>query len=425
LDHELERRQIDGLNRSTERQDQLGHLTRSFRRMHADVMARFEEQATLLDTSAAVVSTLDSQDVLIRILQQAQRLLDLDMCAIVALDQGANIFRAVASLGLSKRYAEQLAISPDEHDSPTMRAIRLGEVVQIYDTDLDPSFAALRPRARAEGYRSFASIPLRTTHAQPAALVVYNPHPKTYNSRELSLLSHFANHAAMAIENAELYARSDERWQAETRRMQALVQSMESGLIMEDLNGTVLYANRVACDYGACSMETLVGKPVRHYYAHLLAKAHHPDKMRAALDGFLFGNEESISIEQPFNFNEGQKYLRIQGFVVKDVTGQMIGRGQILRDITRRYQLDRMKSSLISTASHELRTPLAVIKGYATTLLAKDVNWDRDAQLEFLEAISTETDRINDLVNNLLDMSRIEAGNLELKYLAATPEELI
>jgi K+-sensing histidine kinase KdpD len=84
-----------------------------------------------------------------------------------------------------------------------------------------------------------------------------------------------------------------------------------------------------------------------------------------------------------------------------------------------------MKSSLISTASHELRTPLAVIKGYATTLLAKDVNWDRDAQLEFLEAISTETDRINDLVNNLLDMSRIEAGNLELKYLAATPEELI
>jgi signal transduction histidine kinase len=68
-----------------------------------------------------------------------------------------------------------------------------------------------------------------------------------------------------------------------------------------------------------------------------------------------------------------------------------------LRDITRDREIDRMKSSLISTVSHELRTPLASIKGYVTTLLAEDVIWDSLAQREFLEIISDETDRLSNL----------------------------
>lgn len=102
-----------------------------------------------------------------------------------------------------------------------------------------------------------------------------------------------------------------------------------------------------------------------------------------------------------------------------------IGRGQILRDVTQVRELDKMKSSLISTVSHELRTPLAAIKGYATTLLAEDVEWDALAQHEFLEIISQETDRLSNLVNDLLDMSRIEAGNLVVSYEECRLEDLV
>ena len=103
------------------------------------------------------------------------------------------------------------------------------------------------------------------------------------------------------------------------------------------------------------------------------------------------------------------------GFTVNDNTGLLIGHGQFLQDMTKEHEIDRMKSSLISTVSHELQTPLASIKGFATTLLAKDVEWGVESQREFLEIISSEADRLSELVNNLLDMSRIEAGSLTLK----------
>ncbi len=128
-----------------------------------------------------------------------------------------------------------------------------------------------------------------------------------------------------------------------------------------------------------------------------------------------------IALESP----RQTQYLRFQVFDVTDSDGTPIGRGQILRDVTKNRELDRMKSSLISTVSHELRTPLAAIKGYATTLLAEDVVWDMKAQHEFLEIISNETDHLSNLVNDLLDMSRIEAGSLKVTKTACNLEELV
>jgi two-component system sensor histidine kinase KdpD len=87
----------------------------------------------------------------------------------------------------------------------------------------------------------------------------------------------------------------------------------------------------------------------------------------------------------------------------------------LLRDITREKELDQMKSQLLSTVSHELRTPLASIKGFATTLLRQDVEWDEGSRREFLSIISEESDRLAELISNLLDMSRIEAGTLRIE----------
>jgi two-component system sensor histidine kinase KdpD len=74
-----------------------------------------------------------------------------------------------------------------------------------------------------------------------------------------------------------------------------------------------------------------------------------------------------------------------------------------------------MKSQLLSTVSHELRTPLASIKGFATTLLRQDVDWDETTRREFLAIIDEESDRLSELIGNLLDMSRIEAGTLRVE----------
>jgi two-component system, OmpR family, sensor histidine kinase KdpD len=76
-------------------------------------------------------------------------------------------------------------------------------------------------------------------------------------------------------------------------------------------------------------------------------------------------------------------------------------------------EAERMKAALLSSVSHDLRTPLAVIKGAVTNLLDETVAWDASAQRELLRAVNDETDRLNRLVGNLLDMSRIEAGALQ------------
>jgi K+-sensing histidine kinase KdpD len=77
-------------------------------------------------------------------------------------------------------------------------------------------------------------------------------------------------------------------------------------------------------------------------------------------------------------------------------------------------EIDRLKSDLISTISHELRTPVASIKGYISTLLRPDVTWAEDTKEEFLQIIDEESDRLQSLIDNLLQMSRIDAGMLRI-----------
>ncbi len=74
---------------------------------------------------------------------------------------------------------------------------------------------------------------------------------------------------------------------------------------------------------------------------------------------------------------------------------------------------DRLKSSLLSSVSHELRSPLATIKAAVTSLRSKTVDWDTDAREDLLAAVEEESDHLNQLVGNLLNMSRIEAGALK------------
>ncbi|MFZ5820152.1 MAG: ATP-binding protein [Chloroflexota bacterium] len=412
------------IEKQAKRPDQIGHLTRSILEMEKSIADRIKEQATLLETSTAVVSTLDLPTVLNRILEQASRLLNVRMSAIIALDEQHGAFRIRASRGLSKQFAEQLTIQPNEPSSATMRALHAKEPIQISDTETDPSYAPQRPRARAEGYRSLLAVPLNTQHAPPTALLVLHPKPHLFSHNEIQLLSSFANQATMAIENAVLFERSDTRLEEQTRRIEALIQSMQDGLILSNLKGTVVYANRRIGELADLTPEDLAGAPIDRVLARILSKVPKPEDTQKDVEALLDG-KTGQRIEFSLLTPGRTQYFRLDMFDVTDARNDPIGHGLILRDITADQELDRMKSSLVSTVSHELRTPLAAIKGYASTLLADDVEWDRNSQREFLNIISDESDRLTNLVNNLLDLSRIEAGSLALSWEECNLEGLI
>lgn len=407
----------------SKRSDQIGHLNQSILRMKDSIEERMKEQATLLETSTAVVSSLDPETVLDQILEQMGRLLQIKMYAIIALDEANGSFRIRASRGLSRQFAEQLSIQPYEPDSVTMRALHTKEPIQVSDTETDPSYTMRKQRARVEGFRAILAVPLNTQHAPPTALLVFHPTPHVFTHNEIQLLTSFANHAAMAIENAMLYERSDMRLREQTHRLEALVQSLRDGLILSDLQGKVIYANKRVGELAALSAKSLAGMDTDHILARIIEKSSEA-KRKKNLQKILEKKGERI-VEVSQSRLDRTIHLRLEVFNVNDEEGAPIGRGIFFHDITADRELDRMRSSLVSTVSHELRTPLAAIKGYASTMLADDVEWDRASQREFLTIISDESDRLTNLVNNLLDLSRIEAGSLKIAREKCDIEETI
>ena len=413
--------QQQSLGHLRERHDQVGHLARTLLRMEADIASRMQELHTLLQTSASVVSTLDSRTVLARILAQVERLLGAEKSAIIAWDEQKQAFVVRASRGLSASYAERLVIGRDEFNSLTLRALKAKKPLQISDTETDPTAIAIRPRARAENYRAVLAVPLSTQHTPPAALMVYYPRPHVFTQREIDLLTSFANHAAMAIENAALFERSDARLQEQTRRLEALIQSMNDGILLEDHSGHVLYANRHMADLANLTPQDISGAEVTQVLKRILQHAPNPTVAQTALARAA----EEGSAELLLHLHGRATSWLVQVFSVTDAQGITIGRGQIWKDITTDREIDRMKASLMATVSHELRTPLAAIKGYVSTLLADDVDWDPESQRDFLLTISEETDRLSTLVDDLLDLSRLEGGNLKIHPEAINLEELI
>jgi signal transduction histidine kinase len=114
---------------------------------------------------------------------------------------------------------------------------------------------------------------------------------------------------------------------------------------------------------------------------------------------------------------------------IVDREGRMIGTSRIARDITDRKVLDRMKDEFVGTVSHELRTPLTAIKGFIELVLDGDAGPIPDTQREFLEVAARNADRLGALINDILDVSRIESQRLEIRPepidLAAVLEDVV
>jgi two-component system, OmpR family, sensor histidine kinase KdpD len=140
-------------------------------------------------------------------------------------------------------------------------------------------------------------------------------------------------------------------------------------------------------------------------------------------------------VDQTLNDSRGQKEHRGQtnkqsvffsAFLEQAVA--LIERGRLRQENMRikiLQETDALRSALLSSVSHDLRTPLSTIKASATSLLEEEMNWDEEARYSFVSAIERETNRLNRLVENLLDMSRIEAGALHVEKVWYPLDELI
>ena len=125
------------------------------------------------------------------------------------------------------------------------------------------------------------------------------------------------------------------------------------------------------------------------------------------------GSVRIVHEQGEVSFDENKKPIRMVG-TVHDITERKRAEKKAQEAETLR-ELDRLRTELLANVSHELRTPLASIKGFVSTLLRTDTKWSEEEQRDFLQTADQEADRLTHLINDLLDMSRLDVGALKLK----------
>ncbi len=149
---------------------------------------------------------------------------------------------------------------------------------------------------------------------------------------------------------------------------------------------------------------------------------------RSGEDGFhpqeaklvqAFANHAAVAIHNARLYNTLQRHSAVLEAKVAAQTKELQAA------LERAQEADRLKSAFLAMISHELRSPLASIKGFASTLLQDDVEWDRASQREFLSIIEYESDKLSELIDQLLDMSRLESGTLEVKPVPCPLEAIL
>jgi PAS domain S-box-containing protein len=413
-----------------ERSDEVGDLARSLVRLERDGLEKLGELRTLLETSNAVVRSLDPHAVVGKIIREARRLVDVQAASVLLPDE-QGVLHVLVSDGHSAHYDHVLSLSPENVSSAAVLALRDGRPVQKLLGPEQPSLSY------DEGFCSVLAIPIISRHAGGVVLLVHRTEPRPFNPHEIDLLLTFANYATLAWEHAVLYERSDERLREvarenqqlyqqaseEKHKLEAIMGSMSDGLVLTGIDGTVLYTNLGASTIVGLPSEVLEGHPVSALYDALRTAAVDPAECERALA--QVGSGEATQLVVEIGRSGQRRAIHVRLFDVGDESGRAIGRGLLLRDVTRERELDAFKTTLLAAVGHELRTPLAAIKGHASTLLQEDVSWSVADQRHFLRTISGEADRLAQLVSNLLDLSRQEAGLLLLNRGPTRMQELL
>ena len=199
------------------------------------------------------------------------------------------------------------------------------------------------------------------------------------------------------ISSAKLYiAVADEK-----RELEQTLQGMLAGVLVVGGDNRVRLMNSAA--------KHIFGIPGEDGTGKLLTQVIHDEEVhnlvRSCLDGSSEANAE-LSIYSP-----EERIYQVQTALLRGDNGDVSGVVATFNDITELRGVERMKSEFVSTVSHELRTPLTSIKGFIRTLLDDtDGYYDRETQMEFYRIIDTECDRLVRLINDLLNLSRIESG---------------
>ncbi len=374
LDHPL---QVDGV-------DEVGQLRRAFEQMRSSLQARLGEINSLLLVSQGAASSLEMQDAVKPVLD-------------AILSTGANSVSMVLSPGILPDTFVELPLRfamgavPDIYAhlddqilalAQNQEKIVLPNLSRSREVDLDPS----KPQPLA-----LLAVALRHENRYYGVVWAGYEQPRMFSDSDIRFVTTLAGQAALAVANAHLYLSVE----ASRRQLEAILNSTPDPVLVTDHRNRLLLTNRAAAiALGQTENSTNdIGR-----------KTEQVVKLRPLLTLLESTTTENQSAE--IVLADKRTYLATASSVI--VEGRQIGRVCIMRDVTYFKELDTLKSEFVATVSHDLRSPLTLMRGYATMLeMVGELN---EQQQGYARKIVSGVENMTRLVNNLLDLGRIDLG---------------
>ncbi len=210
------------------------------------------------------------------------------------------------------------------------------------------------------------------------------------------------------MERTSDLAEALQREHAEASKNEAVLQSIGDGVIVFDQDRRAIVVNPAACSILGCREEELLERDVNQIMGEVVS-----EEDQAIIRSLI---ESEATSRMGIKVNWGRKIVAVSVAPVRLPMVERAGAVMVFRDITKEAEVDRMKSEFVSIVSHELRTPMTAIKGYLELLLAGTASPDPRTQYSFLEIVKSNADRLGDMVDELLDVSRIEAGKIQMRF---------
>jgi PAS domain S-box-containing protein len=347
----------------------------------------------LARTGGILATELDPSAVLEGVVERAPTLLAADACAVWTFEEDELVVSAAAGEGtagaVGTRASPTAWLSADVFQSRSPLAIE--------DAAGDSRLVAVDP-ILAAGHAAYLGVPLAGPEgALVGVLAVYARRPRVWRPEEIEALLALAGNTSAALANAELYSRVS----LEKERSVAILANIADGIVAVDRDGSVVLWNAAAEQITGVPQEEAIGRTTVQVLQRNLEAAEPEPHARQRLVPIQRGGEEV--------------WLSLSEAVMRDPLGAVSGRIFAFRDISGDRMVEQVKSDFVAAVSHELRTPLTSIYGFAETLLRQDIPFGEDERRTFLGYIASESERLTEIVDQLLTVARLDAGDLKVE----------
>jgi signal transduction histidine kinase/CheY-like chemotaxis protein len=254
-----------------------------------------------------------------------------------------------------------------------------------------------------------AAFPVRGRSRVLGGLLLLFPTPRALTEAETRLVAAYADQLAMALDNATLFEEAENQ----KTRLEQVFASTSDGFLVLDLERRVAALNRQGGVLLGINPHEVTGRPLARLIETLAGSVEWEEPGGRALMAAVEQAGQPADGDLEVRLPE-RRTLRWLTTPTRDLLGAVVGTTITLRDVTKEREIDRMKTEFVSTVSHELRTPLTSIKGSLHLLLSDDGLVLDETQRHLVDISLKNTDRLIRLINNILDISKMEAGHIHL-----------